>query len=60
MYEVAKTLLHAYETIDVTDVMKIRQPFAAKTRVRFEELAQGFGDDLYKNRFDAPQASITH
>ncbi|MCJ8203427.1 DNA repair protein [Pseudomonas sp. RGM2987] len=60
MYEVAKTLLHAYETIDVADVMKIRQPFAAKTRVRFEELAQGFGDDLYKNRFDAPQASITH
>lgn len=60
MYEVAKTLLHAYETIDVSDIMKIRQPFAAKTRVRFEELAQGFGDDLYKNRFDAPQASITH
>nr|BFE97211.1 hypothetical protein GCM10020185_77470 [Pseudomonas brassicacearum subsp. brassicacearum] len=60
MYEVAKTLLHAYETIDVTDIMKIRQPFAAKARVRFEELAQGFGDDLYKNRFDAPQASITH
>lgn len=60
MYEVAQSLLHAYETIDVTDVMKIRQPFAAKARVRFEELAQGFGDDLYKNRFDAPQASITH
>ncbi|ALI10095.1 MULTISPECIES: hypothetical protein [Pseudomonas] len=60
MYEVAKTLLHAYETIDVTDIVKIRQPFAAKARVRFEELAQGFGDDLYKNRFDAPQASITH
>ncbi|MDP9782343.1 DNA repair protein [Pseudomonas fluorescens] len=60
MYEVAKTLLHAYETIDVTDIMKIRQPFAAQARVRFEELAQGFGDDLYKNRFDAPQASITH
>lgn len=60
MYQVAKTLLHAYETIDVTDIMKIRQPFAAKARVHFEELAQGFGDDLYKNRFDAPQASITH
>jgi len=60
MYDVAKELLHAYETINVTDVMKIRQPFAGKARVRFEELAQGFGDDLYKNRFDAPQASITH
>ncbi|MCG6575722.1 DNA repair protein [Pseudomonas sp. AF32] len=60
MYEVAQSLLHAYETIDVADVMKIRQPFAAKARVRFEELAQGIGDELYKNRFDAPQASITH
>ncbi|CDF96484.1 MULTISPECIES: hypothetical protein [unclassified Pseudomonas] len=60
MYEVAKEVLHAYETIDMADVMKIRQPFAGKARVRFEELAQGFGDELYKNRFDAPQASITH
>lgn len=60
MYEVAQSLLRAYESIDVADVMTIRQPFAAKARVRFEELAQGFGDDLYKHRFDAPQAAITH
>ncbi|EJL02448.1 MULTISPECIES: hypothetical protein [Pseudomonas] len=60
MYDVAKSLLHAYETLDVTDIVKIRQPFAAKARVRFEELAQGFGDDLYKNRFDAPQAANIH
>jgi hypothetical protein len=40
--------------------MSIRQPFASSARVKFEELAQGFGDDLYKSRFDAPQATANH
>ena len=35
-------------------------PAASSARVRFEELAQGFGDDLYKSRFDAPQATANH
>jgi hypothetical protein len=43
----------------VAEVMSIRQPFASGARVKFEELAQGFGDDLYKTRFDAPQAAPT-
>ncbi|AZD08268.1 DNA repair ATPase [Pseudomonas chlororaphis] len=60
MYGVAKQILAAYEKIDVAEVMKIRQPFAGGARVKFEELAQGFGDDLYKTQFDAPQAASTH
>jgi len=60
MYGVAQEILAAYEKIDVAQVMKIRQPFAGSARVKFEELAQGFGDDLYKTRFDAPQAAIAH
>ncbi|MDI2595482.1 DNA repair protein [Pseudomonas sp. 681] len=60
MYGVAKEILTAYEKIDVSDVMKIRQPFAGSARVRFEELAQGLGDDLYKTQFDAPQAALAH
>ena len=60
MYGVAKQILTAYENIDVAEVMKIRQPFAGSARVKFEELAQGFGDDLYKTQFDAPQAALTH
>ncbi|MCQ2995412.1 DNA repair protein [Pseudomonas syringae] len=59
MYGVAKGILEAYEKIDVAEVMKIRQPFAGTARVRFEELAQTFGDDLYKTRYDAPQAAIS-
>ena len=60
MYGVAKEILTAYEKIDVAEVMKIRQPFAGTARVKFEELAQGFGDELYKTQLDAPQAAITH
>ena len=60
MYGVAQQLLAAYEKIDVAEVMSIRQPFASGARVKFEELAQGFGDDLYKTRFDAPQAALNH
>lgn len=60
MYGVAKEILAAYEKIDVAEVMKIRQPFAGAARVKFEELAQGFGDELYKTQFDAPQAAIAH
>jgi len=60
MYGVAKDILTAYEKIDVAEVMKIRQPFAGAARVKFEELAQGFGDALYKTQFDAPQAAIAH
>ena len=58
MYGVAKDILAAYEKIDVAAVMKIRHPFAGAARVKFEELAQGFGDELYKNQFDAAQAPV--
>ncbi|MBI6950652.1 DNA repair protein [Pseudomonas koreensis] len=60
MYGVAKQILSAYENIDVAEVMKIRQPFAGSARVKFDELAQGFGDELYKTQFDAPQAALAH
>ncbi|MFJ2539004.1 DNA repair protein [Pseudomonas sp. NPDC087614] len=60
MYGVAKQILSAYENIDVAEVIKIRQPFAGSARVKFDELAQGFGDELYKTQFDAPQAALAH
>lgn len=55
MYGVAKGILAAYEKIDVADVMKMRQPFAGGARVKFEELAQAYGDQLYQTQFDAAQ-----
>ncbi|MDZ4194607.1 MAG: DNA repair protein [Pseudomonas sp.] len=57
MYGIAKEMLTAYENIDVSDVLKIRQPFASGARVRFEELAQRYGDELYQTQFDATQTT---
>jgi len=59
MYGLAKSILTAYEKIDVTDVIKMRQPFASSARVKFEEMAQGLGDDLYKTQFDAGQKPVS-
>nr|WP_037037113.1 hypothetical protein [Pseudomonas sp. BAY1663] len=53
MYGVAKEILDAYERMGIGDVVQIRQPFAGQARVKFEELAQTYGDELYKTTFDA-------
>ncbi len=57
MYGIAKDILSAYENIEVSDVLKIRQPFASEARVKFEELAQSYGDALYQTQFDASKAT---
>lgn len=53
MYSVAKDILDAYQRMGVGDVVQIRQPFASQARVKFEELAQIYGDELYETTFDA-------
>lgn len=59
MYGLAKDILTAYEKVDVADVIKMRQPFAGSARIKFEEMAQSLGDDLYKTQFDAGQKPVT-
>lgn len=59
MYGIAKEMLTAYENINVSDVLKIRQPFASSARVKFEELAQRYGDELYQTQFDATQSTAS-
>ncbi|GAA4322195.1 hypothetical protein GCM10023144_01980 [Pigmentiphaga soli] len=59
LYEVGQQILHAYETMDVGTVMAARQPFAARARVKYDEIAQKFGDQLYGGRFDERQAAQT-
>nr|WP_202126922.1 hypothetical protein [Cupriavidus sp. SW-Y-13] len=53
LYAVGQDILRAYETVDLTTVMASRQPFAAQSRVRYEQIAQDYGDKLYEGRFDA-------
>ncbi|MGO4328278.1 hypothetical protein AB4Z48_27990 [Cupriavidus sp. 2TAF22] len=52
LYSVGQDILHAYETVDMTTVLAARQPFAAQSRVRYEQIAQDYGDKLYEGRFD--------
>lgn len=53
LYSVGQEILRAYENIDIGEVVASRQPFAAKIRVRYDEIAQKYGDSLYEGRFDA-------
>lgn len=53
LYAVGQEILHAYETVDLGSVLLSRQPFAAQSRVKYEQLAQQYGDKLYEGRFDA-------
>lgn len=52
LYSLGKEVLHAYETVDFGTVLSTRQPFAAKARARYEQIAQEYGDRLYQGRFD--------
>jgi len=52
LYAVGQEILRAYETVDVGTVLASRQPFAAQSRVKFEQIAQQYGDKLYESKFD--------
>lgn len=53
LYAVGQEILHAYETLDMGSLMSARQPFAAQSRVKLDQVAQQYGDKLYEGRFDA-------
>jgi colicin import membrane protein len=52
LYAVGQEILRAYETMDLGTVLASRQPFAAQSRVKFEQIAQQYGDKLYESKFD--------
>ncbi len=55
LYQAGKEILAAYESFSTGDMLKIRQPFAGGARVKFEEQAQVYGDNLYSGQFDPRQ-----
>jgi len=61
LYAVGQEILQAYETMDIGTIMSVRQPFAAQSRVKYEQVAQQYGDKLYEGRFDhhAPATPAT-
>ncbi|ULH06473.1 DNA repair protein [Alcaligenes faecalis] len=51
LYAAGKEILAAYEAFSTGDLLKIRQPLAASSRVKFEEHAQSLGDKLYDGQY---------
>jgi len=45
-------ILDAYQKFDVGDAIGANEPFIGVKRVELENTAQGFGDDLYRSKFD--------
>lgn len=61
LYALGQEVLQAYENLDMSTLLSFRQPFATQSRVRFDEIAQQYGDKLYMGKFspdevDAPQS----
>lgn len=52
LYKLGKEVIKAYEGVGVLTAVRTRQPFAAKSRARYEEVVQQYGDRLYLNKFD--------
>ena len=52
LYAVGQEILQVYESVDMATVMSARQPFAAQSRVKLDQIAQQYGDKLYEGRFD--------
>jgi len=57
LYAVGLEILQAYETMDLGTVIAARQPFAAQSRVKYEQIAQQYGDKLYEGKFDVRAAA---
>ncbi|CAI1638307.1 Uncharacterised protein [Serratia entomophila] len=55
LYALGKEVLTEYESLGTGSLLKMRQPFATAARVKFDEIAQSYGDKMYENRADARQ-----
>lgn len=53
LYALGQEILLAYEHLDVATVLAARQPFADRSRVKLDEIAQQYGDRLYQGKVDA-------
>ncbi|PFH29465.1 MULTISPECIES: hypothetical protein [Burkholderia] len=52
LYRVGHDILDAYEHVGIGTLFASRQPFANAARVRYDDLAQRYGDALYAGKYD--------
>lgn len=58
LYALGHEVLQAYEKMDLNTLLAARQPFAAQSRVKYEQIAQQYGDRLYQGKFDAQAVTL--
>ncbi|HEY1611576.1 MAG TPA: hypothetical protein VGG24_20110 [Paraburkholderia sp.] len=56
LYQVGHEILNAYEHVDLGTVLHSREPFAQSARVKYDTIAQQYGDTLYEGKYD-PRAT---
>ncbi|HEF5873244.1 TPA: hypothetical protein SAY52_003893 [Burkholderia cenocepacia] len=52
LYRVGHEILDAYEHVGIGTFLSSRQPFAQSARVKYDDLAQRYGDALYAGKYD--------
>jgi chromosome segregation ATPase len=57
LYKIGHDILDAYSNVGLGTVLSSRQPFAAASRVKLENAAQGYGDRLYEQKLPAAATS---
>ena len=59
LYDVGHQILHAYEHVGLGTFLESREPFAQQTRVKYDRLAEEYGDQLYAGKFDPDARTAT-
>ncbi|WEY41273.1 hypothetical protein [Paraburkholderia sp. SUR17] len=52
LYRVGHEILQAYEHVGIGTFLSSRQPFAESARVKYDDIAQRYGDALYAGKYD--------
>ncbi len=52
LYRVGHEILDAYEHVGIGTFFASREPFAQSARVKYDEIAQRYGDALYAGKYD--------
>lgn len=55
LYQVGQEILKSYEHMGFGTFLSSREPFAQRARVKYDEIAQHYGDALYAGKFDRAQ-----
>ncbi|MBC8750771.1 hypothetical protein F6X42_30560 [Paraburkholderia sp. WC7.3b] len=59
LYQVGQEVLNAYEHVGLGSFLSSREPFAQGARVKYDEIAQRYGDQTHAGRFDPAAKAVS-